>query len=45
MLDYMKRAALAAEKDQEPECVTLTAAQADGRALGIDLATLCWRRR
>ena len=37
LLDYMKRAALAAEKDQEPECVTLTAAQADGRALGIDL--------
>ena len=27
----------AAEKDQAPECVTLTAAQADGRALGIDL--------
>lgn len=35
--DYMKRAALAAEKDQAPECVTLTAAQADGRTLCIDL--------
>lgn len=37
LLDYMKRAALAAEKDQAPECVTLTAAQADGRTLCIDL--------
>ena len=37
LLDYMKRAALAAEKGQEPEAVTLTAAEADGRTLGIDL--------
>ena len=37
LLDYMKRAALAAEKDREPEAVTLTSAEADGRALGIDL--------
>lgn len=37
LLDYLKRSALAAEKDQEPECVTLTAAEADGRTLGIDL--------
>lgn len=37
LLDYMKRAALAAGKGQEPEAVTLTAAEADGRTLGIDL--------
>lgn len=37
LLDYMKRAALAAEKDQAPEAVALTAAEADGRTLGIDL--------
>lgn len=37
LLDYMKRAALVAEEDQEPEAVTLTAAEADGRTLGIDL--------
>lgn len=37
LLDYMERAVLAVEKDREPEAVVLTAAEADGRALGIDL--------